>query len=166
MLNTKAWASALYDQPQLKKSWKHLQNTFKIIGFITWCIPLYDGHMRLRFVPLRSVRRELSRSHQLGSRTIVISVKRAFKCYLCTWPKFHDPWSLCFVDMEYCLDSRSVISIESSLQLNTMTYASVLYNQRQLHKSWKHLENTFQIGRILCCTPLYEGHNNLGLIRL
>ena len=122
--------------------------------------------MRLRFVPLRSVRRELSRSQQLGSRTIVISVKRAFKCYLSTWPKFHDPWSLCFVDMEYCLDSRSVISIESSLELNTMIYTSVLYNQRQLHKIWKHLENTFQIGCILCCIPIYEGHTNLGLIRL
>ena len=61
---------------------------------------------------------------------------------------------------------RNIVSIESYLELNTMTYASVLYNQPQLHKSWKHLENTFQIGRILCCIPLYEGHNNLGLIRL
>ena len=137
-------------EEKLKGSTKHLQNWIHYVMYST-----------------------LWWSYEAAIRTTVISVKRAFKCYLfimCVWFDQNFMIHEVCVSLTWNIASTQTqindISIESSLELNAMTYSSVLYDQPQLHKSWKHLENTFQIGCILRCIPFYEGHTNMGLIRL
>ena len=113
------------------------------------CEESFHDHTNLDHVPLWLVSRELSNVFFPHDQNFMIHEV----CVSLTWNIASTQ------DLLY--QSKALLS-----WTQWHIYTSVLYNQRQLHKLWKHLENTFQIGCILWCIPIYEGHNNLGLIWL